>query len=110
MCPVATNDLCGRDAVPERAYPGELSWSNRLGQELAGWYRIPWGYSLGSVQGLSLKSLNNIFLSILAFCLEIEKGLLREPPSELSSALAAMSGSFLGPHQAESSRWSFQHP
>lgn len=84
------------NAVPERAHPGELSWFNRTRPELPGCYRIPWGYSLRLVQGLSPKSLNNIFLSTLPFCLEIEKSLLREPLSELSSALAVMSGTFLG--------------
>lgn len=78
--------------LTQENFPGSIG----LGQELPGWYRIPCGYSLRSVQGLSPKSLNNIFLSTLPFCLKIEKSLVREPPSQLSSALAAMSGSFLG--------------
>lgn len=78
--------------LTQERFPGSIE----LGQELPGCYRIPWGYSLRLVQGLSPKSLNNIFLSTLPFCLEIEKSLLREPLSELSSALAVMSGTFLG--------------
>lgn len=92
--------------LTQESFPGSIE----LGQELPGCYRIPWGYSLRLVQGLSPKSLNNIFLSTLPFCLEIEKSLTQGASERAQLSSGSHVWDLPGPHQAESSRWSFQHP